>query len=281
MKILKNVVIYGALIGLLCLSMNYFYNSTKESLAAKKSEEAKTEEVSKTQVIAHRGYWDIEGSAQNSLAALKAAQDIDVYGSEFDVQMTSDDELIVVHGHGYQTIEDVRKVPYSEIKPLLIEKNQEVVPLLSDYLDLGAKDKDVKLILEIKDNLTPERETAMVEKILAMVEQKGLEEQVEYIAFSLHVCKELVRLKPGVTVAYLMGDITPAQAKEYGFTGIDYNYGTINEHPEWVQQAHDLGLTVNVWTVTNEADIRNAIEQGVDFVTTDAPELAQKLVAEK
>lgn len=281
MKILQNVLIYTALLGLLCASMYYFYNNTLPAKNKKSATQTEQKAHHSTKVIAHRGYWDTEGSAQNSLAALKAAQDIDVYGSEFDVQMTSDDELIVVHGHGYQTIEDVRKVPYSEVKPLLIEKNKEVVPLLSDYLDLGAKDKDVKLILEIKDNLTPERETAMVEKILAMVEHKGLEEQVEYIAFSLHVCKELVRLKPGVTVAYLMGDITPAQAKEYGFTGIDYNYNTINEHPEWVQQAHDLGLTVNVWTVTSEADIRKAIEQGVDFVTTDAPELALKLISEK
>ena len=66
-----------------------------------------------------------------------------------------------------------------------------------------------------------------------------------------------------------------------GFFGIDYNYGKINENPEWIQQAHDLGLTVNVWTVNAEEDIRKAIEQGVDFITTDAPELAQRLVAEK
>ena len=62
---------------------------------------------------------------------------------------------------------------------------------------------------------------------------------------------------------------------------MDYNYGTINEHPEWVKEAHDNGLTVNVWTVNGEQDIRNAIEQGVDFITSDAPELVQQIAAEK
>ena len=273
---MKKILIYVVLLGALGAAGYYFYQNAQAGTTTTAPAPAEPQ----AKVIAHRGYWNIEGSAQNSLTALSEAQRIGAYGSEFDVQMTADDELIVVHGHGYKSIPDVRKVAYEEIKAIPLD-NGEIVPLLSDYLDLGAKNKDVKLILEIKDNLTPERETAMVEKILAMVKEKGLESQVEYIAFSLHVCKELVRLQPGVTVAYLMGDITPTQAKEYGFTGIDYNYGTINEHPDWVKESHDNGLTVNVWTVSSEEDIRRAIEQGVDFITTDAPELAQKLVAEK
>lgn len=272
---MKKFLLYVIIIGALAASIYYFYQNAQAAVSPQEEPASKTA----TQIIAHRGYWDKEGSAQNSLAALKAAQEIGAYGSEFDVQMTADDTLIVVHGHGYATIEDVRKVPYAEVKAIPLP-NGEVVPLLADYLDLGAQNSDVKLILEIKDNLSPERETAMVEKILEMVKQKGLEQQVEYIAFSLHVCKELVRLNPDATVAYLMGDITPTQAKEYGFTGIDYNYGTINAHPEWVKEAHDNGLTVNVWTVNGEQDIRNAIEQGVDFITTDAPESAQQIASE-
>lgn len=36
-------------------------------------------------IIAHRGYWQTEGSAQNSIRALELADEIRVYGSEFDV----------------------------------------------------------------------------------------------------------------------------------------------------------------------------------------------------
>ena len=38
-----------------------------------------------TQVIAHRGFWKTDGSAQNSIAALVKADSINCYGSEFDV----------------------------------------------------------------------------------------------------------------------------------------------------------------------------------------------------
>ena len=39
----------------------------------------------RTKVIAHRGYWQTAGSAQNSIRALVKADSIGCYGSEFDV----------------------------------------------------------------------------------------------------------------------------------------------------------------------------------------------------
>ena len=59
-----------------------------------------------TQVIAHRGFWKTEGSAQNSIAALLKADSIGCYGSEFDVWLAADDQLVVNHdlkGKGWKT----------------------------------------------------------------------------------------------------------------------------------------------------------------------------------
>ena len=50
-----------------------------------------------TKVIAHRGFWETENSAQNSIASLKKAGAIKCYGSEFDIQMTADGVLVVFH----------------------------------------------------------------------------------------------------------------------------------------------------------------------------------------
>ena len=49
------------------------------------------------EVIAHRGFWTTDGSAQNSLAALVKADSIHCYGSEFDVWLTTDNQLVVNH----------------------------------------------------------------------------------------------------------------------------------------------------------------------------------------
>ena len=46
-----------------------------------------------TQIVAHRGFWKTNGSAQNSIAALMKADSVGCYGSEFDVWLTDDDQL--------------------------------------------------------------------------------------------------------------------------------------------------------------------------------------------
>lgn len=48
-------------------------------------------------VIAHRGYWTAEGSAQNSLTSWSEADRVGCYGSEFDVWLTGDNRLVVNH----------------------------------------------------------------------------------------------------------------------------------------------------------------------------------------
>lgn len=57
---------------------------------------------SQTKVIAHRGYWDCEGSAQNSVTALNKAHEVGAYGSEFDVSITADGIPVVNHDDSIQ-----------------------------------------------------------------------------------------------------------------------------------------------------------------------------------
>ena len=56
---------------------------------------AQTASTSSVAVTAHRGYW--KGNSANSIEALKKAQDFGFWGSEFDVQMTSDGVPVVNH----------------------------------------------------------------------------------------------------------------------------------------------------------------------------------------
>ena len=50
----------------------------------------------------------------------------------------------------------------------------------------------------------------------------------------------------------------------------------LNAHPEWIEEAHKLGLDVNVWTVNKEAEIDKFFDRGVDKVTTDIPAVYKK-----
>ena len=222
-----------------------------------------------TQVIAHRGFWKTEGSAQNSITALEKAAEAQLYGSEFDVLMTSDGTIVVNHDN---TIEGmaIPETPFKKLKKLKI-KNGEKLPTLKSYLKKGKK-LDIQLILEAKPLPTKEMEDQAIATIVKMVKKMGLEKQVEYISFSLNMCEQLAKLTPESEIAYLSGDIAPAELKKKGINGIDYHLNVIlNKHPEWVEEAHQQGMKVNVWTVNKEADMKKLIDMKVDYITTDQP----------
>lgn len=221
-----------------------------------------------TQVIAHRGFWKTEGSAQNSIASLEKAAEENLYGSEFDVQVTLDGKLIVNHDAKFQGFV-IAETPYSQLKKIRLA-NGEKLPTLKKYLKAGKK-QDIQLILEIKSHKSKEVEDKITAEIVKMVKKMGLEKQVEYIAFSLNICEQLAKLTPESEIAYLNGDIAPAELKKKGINGIDYNQKVISKHPEWVEEAHRLGMKVNVWTVNKEDMMKKFIDMKVDYITTDQP----------
>lgn len=231
---------------------------------------------SQTKVIAHRGYWDCEGSAQNSITALNKAHEVGVYGSEFDVLITADGIPVVNHNDSIQGF-CIETSLYEEIKDLKL-KNGEVLPILEDYLIQGKQNKGTQLILEIKPHKRVVNEDRAVTAILALVQKYQLEDHVEYISFSMNICKELIRRAPAAQVAYLRGEVSPADLKVLGFTGLDYHYKVFEKNPTWIQEAKNAGLTVNVWTVDDPAVMQSMIEQNVDFITTDKPEQLKEIV---
>lgn len=228
-----------------------------------------------TQVIAHRGFWKTEGSAQNSIAALEKAAEERLYGSEFDVQVTLDGKLIVNHDAKFQGFV-IAETPFKELKKIKL-KNGEKLPTLKKYLKAGKK-QDIQLILEIKSHKSKEVEDKMTADIVKMVKKMGLQKQVEYIAFSLNICEQLAKLTPESEIAYLNGNLSPAELKKKGINGIDYNQKVLEKHPEWVEEAHRLGMKVNVWTVNKEDMMRKFIDMKVDYITTDYPLETQKLL---
>lgn len=228
------------------------------------------------QVIAHRGYWKTSGSAQNSVAALAKAQQLDIYGSEFDVWITADEVVVLNHD---PTINGIRieNATYNDLKNITLS-NGEKIPTLADYLEQGKKDPSTKLIMEIKTHSNKTNNDRAVATSVQMVKDANMTDQVEYIAFSIDVCKKVVELQPGAIVAYLMGDRSPQELFNMGIKGIDYNISAIRNHKSWITEAHDLGMTVNVWTVNSESDLQEVIDYGVDYITTDEPVLAKQMI---
>ena len=235
--------------------------------------------LAQPKVIAHRGYWTAPGSAQNSLTSFSKADPIGAYGSEIDVWLTADDRLIVNHDRVYKGTDiDMEKATAREIMQIVLPNGKENIPSLDQYLDLVASKPDTRLILEMKSLSDLNREDLAAEKIVRALRRHGVLDRTDIIAFSINACLAFKKLIPDTKIYYLNGDLPPKSIKKLGLAGIDYSMGALRRHPEWVKQAHDLGLEVNVWTVDSEEDMRYFIDLGVDYITTDYPERLQALL---
>lgn len=238
------------------------------------------------QIVANGGFHKHASSGvKNSMSALKAAQKAKFYGSECDVNLTKDGYVLVVQSGWHPN----RKAkPKADVQRATKEKmleipyaNGEYICTLEQYLKRAAKKPATKLVLDLKNQSNPQRETELVECVLDIVTRAGMQNNVEYLADHPWTCFELTKKAPqGSKISYLAGNYDPAYVKAMGCTGIDYNIGRLKKMKGWIKQAHKLGLTVNAWTVNKEADIRWCIQNGVDFITTDDPVLVKNIIKE-
>ncbi|PRD46441.1 glycerophosphodiester phosphodiesterase family protein [Sphingobacterium haloxyli] len=233
--------------------------------------------MAQTEMIAHRGSWKNTKVPQNSLASLSKAIEQGAWGAEFDVHLTKDDVLVVTHDQDFYGI-DIATSTYQE---LLAKKhpNGESIPTAEEYLKKGLTQKKTKLIYELKTNkLGTERTLKAAELTVALVKKLKAGKQVEYIAFSYDACLKFKELDKKAKVHYLNGDKSPQEIKEAGLSGLDYHLSVYKKHPEWLGEAKKLQLKTNVWTVNREDDMHYFIDQKIDYITTDEPELLNRIL---
>jgi glycerophosphoryl diester phosphodiesterase len=236
-----------------------------------------------TQIIAHRGFWDIEGSAQNSISSLKNAQKERFYGSECDVHATLDGIMVVNHDNDINGL-DINTHTFAQLQNVRL-KNGESIPTLENYLKQTAENPNTKLVIEIKLKSDQVQEDKAVAATLSLVERLNMENHVEYISFSKYICQEIKRKSPKSIVQFLSSSpltvLTPQEIKKEGFDGLDYHFLLINANPNWIKEAKELGLITNVWTVNDEETMKKMMELGVDYITTDKPLELRTIITDK
>lgn len=258
-------------------------SATKKASSAGKTSFPKIEQGGKVAIAAHRGFWkcDAAVNSQNSIASLRLAQENGFWGSECDIHLTADGEIIVNHDPEIDGLK-ISKNTYRMLCGHLLG-NGEKRPTFDEYLAQAAKAPKTVLVVEFKKQDDEKTEEELVKKALKALKAHGLYDpsRIAFISFSHYICKRIAVLCPEFVNQYLEGDIAPSVLASEGINGIDYKYTVFAAHPEWVKEAHDHGMSVNVWTVNKAKDMKKFIELGVDAITTNEPLLLRELLGEK
>jgi len=220
-------------------------------------------------LIAHRG--GLFHKPENSCAAFQFCVDNGVEWVECDVRLTSDGCPVVVHDdrvplNGEKVA--VRDLTFAELESYKFGEGERV-PLLADVLkEFGAS---LRFNLEIK-------ELDAARRIMALIQELGLESRVIITSFLPDVLDECRNLNPtierGLLIDRLAGRLSGRQNVIQGAILLGCRYLMLHFHrvnPDLTQEAHREGLLVIPWTVNLRADIDRMRRCGVDGLITDKP----------
>lgn len=237
--------------------------------------------ASKNGIVAHRGAWKKNNLPENSIASLRHAIDLKLTGSEFDVWRTADDSLVINHDAHYNKLL-IEETNYADLIKYKLS-NGEKLPTLHEYITEGKKNnKHTLLVCEIKPSeISKERGKETAVKAVQTIKKLNADKITSYISFDYEILKQIRQIDPVTSLQYLEGNKSPATVKSDHITGVDFHYSVFQKHPEWIQEAKDNKITLNVWTV-NDAEVMDwIIKNKFDYITTNEPELLNQRIKNK
>lgn len=149
-------------------------------------------------------------------------------------------------------------------------------------LDLLAP-TNVGLHLEIKTCGEVERETILSQKALALIKSRNLSERVSAISFDPSVLRPFIEagIPSGPCVDNFEGDMYChfSEWKRLGYSDLSLDGSIVSQ--DFIESALEAGFTVGVWTINGKARLSYWLDMPVHYITTDQPDLALQLCAQR
>jgi glycerophosphoryl diester phosphodiesterase len=241
-------------------------------------------EMRRTKVLGHRG-WSAE-YPENTCFAFEKALRLGSDGIEFDVQLTKDGIPVIIHdvmvdrttdGTGRVselTAAALRKFNAAARKQTSREIGFQPIPTLGEVLKAAyAVHADALCNIEIKVHDGDGKE--VVDATLRCLREHPYARNILFSSFH-HGCLAYLRNRDSQARIGLLYEQTPTDAwhvaKHIQASSIHLNYRVAT--PNVMNDCHDRGLQVCVWTVDAPSDIDRFMAQGTDVLITNSPERA-------
>lgn len=222
--------------------------------------------------IGHRGAMGYE--PENTLISIQKAIDLGCDMVEIDVHLCKTGELVVIHDDTLERttngIGEVKNYSLTELKTL-DAGNGEKIPTLNEVLDLI--NSSVKINIELKGIGTS---LAVAHTIKSYV-GKGWDSTLFYVSSFNHIeLMEFKKLMPQIKLGALIYHL-PYDLAQIGVNLGVYSINVSNEFlsQELINDAHDKGLKIFVYTVNKQEDISKIKSMDVDGIFSNYPDRLQ------
>lgn len=236
-------------------------------------------------IIGHRGARNLW--PENSLAGFEKTRDLGVDGVEFDVHLSRDGQMAVIHDPSLdRTTEGSGAVANRTAAELATTKlrdgNGEGVPTLDAVLDVYAG-AAMELHIEIKTDFLGRPYQGLEAKLIDLIARRRLQQQAILTCFVPEVLETVRRLAPSQRVlgsldrrsAELMGGLDGALARFGRIDGclVAVEKGLLADSLDLCLQR--LGThRLAAWVPNEPDDIAFWLSQPIRGITTDRPDIA-------
>lgn len=237
----------------------------------------------KVEIVAHRGAsFD---APENTLAAIKLAWEQKADASEFDVFLSKDGKIVVIHDATTKrtacvdmkvaetTLDELRKLDVGSWKGAKFKG--ERIPTLEEMLATVPTGKRVFIEVKCGPEIVPE-----LDRVLKVCKLKP--EQTCVISFNADVIAATKKARPDLP-CYWVVNLAPKnakpktaeelieKAKEIKADGLDLSATPAILDKAFGDKVKAAGFKLYVWTVNDVELAKKMIAAGVESITTDKP----------
>jgi glycerophosphoryl diester phosphodiesterase len=262
--------------------------------------------------IAHRGARSL--APENTLLAAQKGYEIGADLWELDVAMTADGEIVVIHDDTLERTSNaarlypdrrpwnvenfslaelrsldfgswfVEKDPFKAIASGAVSHQDTLafpgiqIPTLREALSL-TRDLNWRVNVEIKDLTGKPGDSRIVERVVQMIEELGMESKVIISSFNHAYLQRAHHANATIYTAALVEMPVPDPlALLQSLSAQAYNPYIKTMSIEEIAPLRQAGKDVFVWTVNDEPTLRKLIAAGVSGIFTDYPQLLKSIL---
>lgn len=240
-------------------------------------------------IIAHRGasaYYP-----ENTMAAFKAAVEMNAEMIELDVLISKDGIPVVLHdaqlkartdGRGMVSDYTLRELKKLDAGSWFDERfSDQQIPTLNEVLEFATG--KIAVNIEIKtEAVTDQLEGGVVEKSLKLVKKHDMEDYVLFSSFNYQAIKHVKKLDPEMPAALLYNrsqsrrKLPHELVEEYNADAFNCSYRQLTRKRLASLRDHDIPSFI--YTIDLKHRMRRLIAAGVNGIFTNKPDLLRNVV---
>ncbi len=248
--------------------------------------------------VAHRGGAGL--APENTMAAFRLGLDFGVDALELDVHFSRDGRLAIMHDPllARTTNQPGLVVDYSMAELQGFDAaarffgkayGPQPIPVLEEVLELLAAEPNRKVILQLEIKLRADgsRYEGIEAEIIRLLAEYGMIERTIILSFDFPTLRTIAGLEPRLQRCALIGRAYLAGIGKAGPTAVADDIAALAVEYVGVrednlsQPLYDAlrgrGLRIGAWTVNELPRMLELKQLGVDFITSDRPDLLQEL----